>query len=102
LNSCSQKFADYSRASKCLILLSLLLVVISATAQAIHFHPAPPTNEIKNCALCQLAATTALAILIIALPILRRQITFAYCSDQAQTGSVFAFFNLFSRPPPAA
>jgi membrane protein YdbS with pleckstrin-like domain len=102
LNTVSAKFVRCSRFSKCLIFLAVLLVLITATAQAVHFHPDASANEIKNCAVCQLAAATALAILVIALPILRRRITFAFCSDQPQAGSIFASFNLFSRPPPLA
>ena len=102
LNTADQRFAGCSRFSKCLIFLAILLVLFSAIAQAIHFHPTGTGNEIKNCAVCQLAVATALAILVIALPILRRQLTFVFCSEQPQAGSIFGCFNLFSRPPPVA
>jgi membrane protein YdbS with pleckstrin-like domain len=102
LNTVTAKFVRCSRFSKCLIFLAVLLVLITATAQAVHFHPDASANEIKNCAVCQLAAATALAILVIALPVLRRRVTFAFCSEKPQTSNVVASFSLFSRPPPAA
>jgi hypothetical protein len=85
-----------------LVFLTILLVLISATAQAVHFHRIDSANELKNCAVCQLAAATALAVLIIALQIVRRQQTFAVCDEKPQAGSAVAFFTLFSRPPPLA
>jgi membrane protein YdbS with pleckstrin-like domain len=102
LNTASRKFAGCSRFSKCLIFLTILLVLISAIAQAVHFHRIDSANELKNCAVCQLAAATALAILVIAVQFVRRQQTFAICDEKPQAGSVVAFFTLFSRPPPVA
>ncbi|HKW77348.1 MAG TPA: hypothetical protein VJN64_17580 [Terriglobales bacterium] len=102
MNAISRKFAGCSRFSKCLIYLTILLVLISATAQSVHFHRIDSANELKNCAVCQLAAATALAVLIIALQFVRRQQTLAICDAKPQAGSVVASFSLFSRPPPLA
>jgi membrane protein YdbS with pleckstrin-like domain len=102
LKHASAKFGDKSRHAKCLVLLCVLLVLAAAVAQAVHFHPVSPTNEVKNCAVCQLAAATALAILVIALQFVRRQLTFTFSEERPQTSTVVAPFSLFSRPPPLA
>ena len=93
-------FATSSRASKWLVFLCLILVLVTASVQSMHLHPAG--TETKDCSLCQVATSTIVALLVVLLLVVVRTIAPLHHSEEADPVAVFASFSLFSRPPPVA
>ena len=88
---------------KWLVALCLLLMLVSAVAQAVHTHPTLTDNELKDCPFCQVATASAFAVLVVFLYILRlRTTTFIVDCEDAEAIAPFDTFNLFCRPPPLA
>jgi len=95
-------FASSSLSQKWLITVCLLLILISAVVQAIHIHPIGSAAELKDCPFCQVATTTAVAILILLLFCVLGTTAFITFAPDAECKPVLCSSNLFSRPPPAA
>jgi hypothetical protein len=98
----TSNFASTSQARKWFAILCLMLVVASAAVQALHLHPAGPTNELKDCAICQIATTIAQAAVLILLFLLLWTTAPLVHSEDPEPALFLGSFNLFSRPPPIA
>ena len=87
---------------KWLISLCLLLILMSALVQVLHVHAAGSNDEIKDCAFCQVATATVVALLVVLLYFVLGTTAFVAFAQPAQVKTVFRSFTLFSRPPPTA
>jgi len=98
----TSNFASASQARKWFAVFCLLLVVVSAAVQALHLHPAGPANELKDCAICQIASTMAQAAVLILLFVLLWTTAPLVHHEDPEPVMFMGSFNLFSRPPPIA
>jgi hypothetical protein len=98
----TSNFASASQARKWFAVFCLLLVVVSAAVQALHLHPAGPANELKDCAICQVASAIAQAVVLILLFLLLWTTAPLVHSKYPEPALFLGSFNLFSRPPPIA
>ena len=91
-----------SQARKWFAVFCLLLVVVSAAVQVLHLHPAGPGNELKDCAICQIATCIAQTIVLILFFLLLWTTAPLVHSEDPETALFLGSYNLFSRPPPIA
>ncbi len=100
MSSSRQNLAISARATRWLICLCLILVLMTAFVQAMHLHPAG--TETKDCSICQVATSTIVAMLVVLFLVILRTIAPLHCVEDEDPATTFASFNLFSRPPPSA
>lgn len=83
-----------------LVVVCLALVAITATAQAVHYHPDQVAGAASHCSLC-LVMHSAVAVTHSAeISFSFQTSTYLPMSEDSQRQSASTSFALFSRPPP--
>jgi hypothetical protein len=89
-----------SAAVRWLVLLCLALVTITATAQAVHFHPDQAVGAANHCSICVVMHSAAVAAHQVQLDSSFQTSGYLHVSVESGHISSLASFALFSRPPP--
>src|SRR5258708_40305586 len=100
MKSKQANFARPSPTRSWLISVCLLLIVMTATAQALHLHPADLVQDVKHCPICQVAHTVVQVALVGGLCFSLNATAYLSSPADADPKSALESFALFSRPPP--
>lgn len=91
-----------SSVARWLAVVCLALVCISATAQALHFHPNEPGDSAKHCPICPVLHSTAPLAQSLQFSFALQYAAYLPFAAGISRQSLEKSFALFSRPPPLA
>jgi hypothetical protein len=97
----SIKQTNKSYAVRCLVVLCVALLSLTAAAQVLHFHADDFSGIEKRCPLCSVLHSVTPLVHAVQLDFSYQTTALLQVSTTSDHGSFFGLFALFSRPPPS-